>query len=116
MNPEEKKCKNCHYQKNDIVFNLPCPETKGNDDTCPYFEPLQTITLTKQPDNLMDGLLSEITRVNKIIAEYKSLPKGAGMFAAGFMLIDINAAEKAIADGDTVKMIIIYKKLKEWEQ
>lgn len=67
-------------------------------------------------ENLMDGLLSEMNRVRDIIKEYEhpSL-NGAGQFAASFMKMDILMAEKSISEGDVIKMLQAYSKLKEYE-
>jgi hypothetical protein len=63
-------------------------------------------------ENIMEGLLSEISRVRDIVTEYESLPSGAGMLAAAIMKSEIKQAEKAIATGDTIEMIYAYSKLK----
>lgn len=65
--------------------------------------------------NLMEGLLEEMNRVRETIAEYKSLPKNAGMIGAALMEIDIKNAEEAISEGDVIKMLSAYEKLKEIE-
>lgn len=70
---------------------------------------------TQQSVNLMEGLLSEIDRVKEMITEYKSLPKNAGIVAALFMEVEVEKTEDAIAEMDTVQMIVSYKKLKEYE-
>ena len=71
--------------------------------------------MTTQTENLLDGLLSEINRVEEIIKEYKAVPKNAGMLAASFMELDISKAKQAISNGDTIQMISSYKALKEYE-
>ena len=63
--------------------------------------------------NLMEGLLEEMNRVRETIAEYKSLPKNAGMIGAALMEIDIKNAERAIVENDVVKMLIAYQNLKK---
>ena len=69
------------------------------------------------PENLMDGLFSEMNRVREIIKEYESpYLKGAGMFAAAFMKADISFAEQAVRDMDVIKMIQAYEKLKTYKQ
>jgi hypothetical protein len=62
--------------------------------------------------NLMQGLCEEIDRVKEIVKEYESIPNGAGRFAAAFMKQDISLAEKARNQGDVIKMMYSYKKLK----
>jgi hypothetical protein len=66
-------------------------------------------------ENLMEGLLNEITRVAEMKKEYLELPKNAGVFAASLMAMDLQQAKKAIAESDTISMIQCYKKLKEYE-
>ena len=67
-------------------------------------------------ENLMDGILNEIERVSGIVSEYQQpYLKGAGVFAAALMKIDIDQAKKAISDGDVIAMLNSYKKLKEYE-
>ncbi len=63
--------------------------------------------------NLVEGLTNEILRVTEIQREYKEIPAGA--FAAALMEIDLKEAKEAQALGDILRMITIYKKLKEWE-
>lgn len=69
------------------------------------------------PENLMDGIFSEMDRVREIIKEYEhpSL-NGSGALAATLMKIDIQNAEIAIQQGDTIAMLQCYSKLKEYEQ
>ena len=58
------------------------------------------------PENLMDGLFSEMNRVREIIKEYEApYLKGAGMFAAAFMKADISFAEESIKENDVIKMM-----------
>ena len=65
--------------------------------------------------NLMDGLLEEMNRVREIIAEYDSLPNGAGAFASAMMKGNIKMAEKSISDNDVIAMLKQYEQLKTWE-
>ena len=67
------------------------------------------------PENLMDGLFSEMNRVREIAEEYDSLPRGAGAFAALSMRFEIRNTETAIKDNDVIKMMSCYKSLKEYE-
>ena len=60
-----------------------------------------------------DVLPEEITRVQGIIAMYKSVQNG--QFAAALMQQDIDAAYKAMMEGDLAGMIAAYQELKEWE-
>jgi hypothetical protein len=67
-------------------------------------------------ENLMDGLFSEMNRVRDIIKEYEDpMLNGAGAFAAMFMKQDIASAERAIKEGDVIKMMQAYSKLKDYE-
>lgn len=63
--------------------------------------------------NLVDGVQEEIKRVTAIIREYNKYE--GGQFAAGVMQLDIDTAINLLAIGDTVGLIGIYQKLKEWE-
>lgn len=64
--------------------------------------------------NLMDGLLSEMNRVRKVIKEYRDpIMNGAGELAARIMEIDIQKAERSISNGDVVEMLTAYQSLKE---
>jgi len=65
--------------------------------------------------NLIEGLLEEMDRVREMITEYKSLPKNAGLFAATMMEADIKKAEKAISEGETIQMMVLYNALKQYE-
>jgi len=65
--------------------------------------------------NLMHGLCEEIDRVKEIVKEYEAIPSGAGRFAAALMKQDISLAEKARNQGDVIKMMSSYKKLKRYE-
>jgi len=65
--------------------------------------------------NIIEGLQAETNRVREIIQIYEEVPKNAGKFAANLMKQDVKLAENAIAQGDTLKMLSMYKKLKEWE-
>lgn len=67
------------------------------------------------PENLIDGLFSEMNRVREIVKEYDALPNSAGVFASYFMKVDINEAEKSIKENDVIKMIECYSKLKKHE-
>lgn len=67
----------------------------------------------KEPQNLIERLLSEIDRVTKIRSEYLTIP--AGFIAASLMQIDLNDAKKSIANGDVVHMLMAYGKLKTYE-
>lgn len=63
--------------------------------------------------NLIEGLQEEMNRVREVVKVYKSVPMG--FIAAGLMEMDIAEAEHAIASGDTIAMIKVFPKLKQWE-
>jgi hypothetical protein len=73
-------------------------------------------TETHEPQNLMDGLFSEMNRVREIIKEYEhpSL-EGAGIFAATLMKMSIINAENSIKENDVIKMLSAYSELKDYE-
>jgi len=54
-------------------------------------------------DTLADALPREMARVQKLLPLYDSIP--TGVFAATMMRADLDAAAKAMANGDTVEMI-----------
>ncbi len=59
--------------------------------------------------NLIEGLNQQLVRNRELQEMYESIPEG--VFGATMIKRDIEAAEKAIADGDTVSMIRAYKAL-----
>lgn len=63
--------------------------------------------------NLMQGLCEEIDRVKEILKVYEATE--GGQFAAIFMKQDISMAEQARNIGDTMQMLILFQKLKEYE-
>lgn len=67
-----------------------------------------------EPQNLMDGLLSEMNRVREIIKEYESIGQ-PGAFAAAMMKGSIKLAEVSISENDVVKMLSAYGDLKAYE-
>jgi hypothetical protein len=64
-------------------------------------------------ETLMDTLLSEIERCSKLKVQYDGIPVGA--FGAMMLQRGIDAAKEAIASGDVVKMVQMYKALKRCE-
>jgi len=68
----------------------------------------------EESKNLIEGLQKEMNRVREMMVEYRSLPKGAGCFAASLMELNIKNAEEAISEGDAIKMIEALKSLKEY--
>lgn len=69
---------------------------------------------TTKTVSLAEALPAEIERNKKLIEVYKSIGN-VGVFARTAIQIDIEAAELAIANGDTVSMVQIYQKLIENE-
>ena len=68
------------------------------------------------PENLIEGLLSEMNRVREIIIEYEDPSlKGAGMIAASMMKGAIKNAENSIKENDVIKMMVCYTRLQEFE-
>ena len=65
--------------------------------------------------NLMEGLLSEISRANDILQEYERIPNGAGKIGAAMIIIQIKKAEQSIIENDVIKMLSCYESLKNIE-
>ena len=61
--------------------------------------------------NLIEGLQKELERNRELLRAYKEIPAGA--FGAVMIEQGIKETEKAIAEGDIVKMLACYKKLQE---
>lgn len=71
--------------------------------------------MSDQPiETLGDALPKEMARVrDKILPAYLEIgPSGA--FAASMMRQDLDAAAKAMIEGDVVKMVQVYESLKEY--
>lgn len=65
-------------------------------------------------DTLGTALPREIARVrDEVLPMYLQIGP-AGMFAATMMRRDLDAASKAMIEGDAVAMIRVYNSLKEW--
>ena len=63
---------------------------------------------------LGDALPAEMARVrDEVLPSYLSL-RPSGMFGATAIRADLDAAAKAMAEGDTVAMLRVYQSLKEW--
>jgi len=63
--------------------------------------------------NLMEGLQKEMNRCRELVKLYEEIPTGG--FGATMIKQDISNAEKAIAGGDIVEMLKIFKVLQECE-
>lgn len=66
-------------------------------------------------ENLMQGLLSEISRAKDILTEYEQLPNCAGKIGAAMIIIYIKKAEQSIIENDVIKMLSCYESLKNIE-
>lgn len=64
--------------------------------------------------NLIEGLQKEANRRREVLKGYEAIGP-AGTFGATFLKHDIQRAEAAIAGGDVVEMIALYKELNEAE-
>ncbi len=64
-------------------------------------------------NTLGTALPAEMARVrDELLPIYDGLPGGAGKFAATMMRAELDIATKALAEGDLVAMIRVYKSLK----
>lgn len=66
-------------------------------------------------DTLGDALPREMARVRDVIMPRYQEIGPAGGFALAFMRRDLDAASKAMAEGDLPAMIAAYQSLKEYE-
>lgn len=64
-------------------------------------------------DTLGEALPREMARVRDHVLPFYT-PEVNGQFAAAMMRGDIDAAAKAIAEGDTIEMLRVYESLKGW--
>ena len=65
-------------------------------------------------ENLAEGLQKELKRNRELAGMFKSIGPN-GMFGAAMIEQDIQAADKAITEGDVVAMLRAFNKLKENE-
>jgi len=63
--------------------------------------------------NLIEGLQSEMNRCRELIKIYESIP--SGLFGLTMIKQEIEHAEKAIAESDTVEMVKCYENLRKCE-
>lgn len=62
--------------------------------------------------NLIEGLQKEANRRRELLKQYEAIgPEGA--FGAAMLKIDIERAEKAVASGDVVEMVGVYRELSQ---
>lgn len=64
--------------------------------------------------NLMEGLLKELNRNREYLQRYKEIGS-SGVFGAAIIQDKIDKAEKAIAKGDVVEMLVCYNELQKTE-
>jgi hypothetical protein len=65
--------------------------------------------------NLIEGLQAEMNRVREMELIYAELPGNVGAFAIAMIKIEIEKAEKAIAEGDTIMMMTALTELQKLE-
>jgi len=64
-------------------------------------------------ESLGTALPAEMARVrDQVLPAYLKIPEG--IFAATMMRADLDAAAKALAEGDVVEMMRVYGELKEY--
>jgi hypothetical protein len=71
--------------------------------------------MNTEANTLGDALPLEIERVRELIDQYKACGPG-GQFGVVMMTRDIEAAEKATREGDTIGMLRAYTQLQSWNQ
>lgn len=62
--------------------------------------------------NLMEGLIEQMNRNRELLEAYKAIGI-PGTFGSAMIIADIQAAEKAMGEGDTVAMLKCFAALKE---
>lgn len=73
----------------------------------------KTMSNDQTTDTLADALAREMARVrDHVLPHYVELGP-VGIFGATFIRADLDAAARALASGDVVEMIRLYKELKE---
>jgi pyruvate/2-oxoglutarate dehydrogenase complex dihydrolipoamide acyltransferase (E2) component len=70
--------------------------------------------MSEEIKTLGDALPAEIARVNELIGQYRSIGP-PGTFGVIMMTNSVNAAMKAMMEGDVVAMLRCYKDLQEYE-
>lgn len=71
--------------------------------------------MSEQPMTVGDALPREMARVrDEVLPAYLEIGP-AGAFAAAGMRADLDAAAKAMAEGDTIAMIRVLEALKDWK-
>lgn len=59
-----------------------------------------------------EEILVELKRNRELLKVYQDLPDGAGAFGATMIEMDIDTAERALAENDVMKILTAYEKLK----
>jgi hypothetical protein len=59
-----------------------------------------------------EAIVGELKRNRELLKVYQELPDNAGFIGAQFINADIDAAEKALAEGDVIAILQCYEKLK----
>jgi len=59
-----------------------------------------------------EEILVELRRNRELLKIYQELPDGVGTFGATIISMDIDDAERALVEGDVIKMLQSYEKLK----
>lgn len=72
------------------------------------------VSPTKKPQNLMEGLLSEMNRCRDVLKLYEEIGPSR-QFGAFHIKQSIAAAEKSISDNDVIQMLVTYEDLKTIE-
>jgi hypothetical protein len=67
------------------------------------------LAMEKEPQNLMDGLFTEMNRAREIKKMYDEIPQGK--FGSIMIQQSIDRAEKSIKDNDVIEMLSAYKEL-----
>ena len=69
--------------------------------------------MEKEPQNLMNGLFTEMNRAREIKKMYDEIPQGK--FGSIMIQQTIDRAEKSIKDNDVIEMLSAYKELQDIE-
>ena len=65
--------------------------------------------------SLGEAFPKEQARVREVLGIYKEMPLGAGSIGASMIEITLREADKAVIEGDLVKMIRVYKEMQAIE-
>ena len=71
--------------------------------------------MSDEPTSLGHELPKEMARVRDVVMPQYAAIGPSAAFALAFMRQDLDAAAKALAEGDVIAMIRVYQKLKEYE-